>query len=79
MIKEQIYEILSLMLEDIEIDDGTMLLDEGLLDSIGILYLVSELEEKNGIKIPLDGITEDHFKNIESIKSYIEELLGKTK
>lgn len=77
MIRRQIYDILGSIAEEIEINDDTMLLDEGILDSIGILYLVSEIEEKNGIIIPIDEITEEHFKNVKAIDNYITQILGK--
>ncbi len=75
MIKEQIFSIIDEIVEDIDVFDDTPLLDDGILDSISILYLVNELEEKNAIKIPVEDITEENFKTIASIVKYVEKLL----
>jgi len=57
--------------EDIS-DNHLSLLDEELLDSMSILYLVSEIEDKFEIQIPMDEIVEDNFQNMESIVAYIK-------
>lgn len=77
MIKEQIYMIIREISDGIDIHDDTRLLDDGILDSVSILYLVSELEEKNKILIPVEEITEAHFKDIKSIEEFINQIMGK--
>lgn len=77
MIKEQIYMIIREIAEGIDIFDDTPLLDDGILDSISILYMVSELEEKNEIHIPVEEITEDHFKDINSIEAFVNQIMEK--
>lgn len=76
MIKKQIYEILNEIAEDIDITDETLLLDEGILDSVSILYLVSELEDKNGIHIPVEEISEEHLKTVSDIEKFVKSKLG---
>ena len=76
MIKEQIYTILSEIADDIDITDETLLLDEEILDSVSILFLVSELEEKNGISIAVEEINEAHLKTVTAIEEFVKSKLG---
>lgn len=76
MIKEQIYTILREIADEIDITDDTMLLDEGILDSVSILFLVSELEEKNGINIAVEEINEEHLKTVTAIEEFVKSKLG---
>ena len=74
-LKKEIEEFVKNVLEEVRgeaIDDSSvLLLEEEILDSINILYLVSELEDNYGIQIPLDDVVENNFKNIESIAEYV--------
>lgn len=72
-IKEIKEKIKSLILEvsETEVNDEDLLLDEEILDSMSILYLVTELEEDYQIQISLDFITEKNFKNVDSIANLI--------
>ncbi len=53
------------------VDNGILLFEEELLDSMSILFLVSEIEEKYGIQVPMEEVIESNFKNIESIVKYV--------
>lgn len=74
-LKNEIEQFVKNVLEEASgenIDDNAMLLlEEEILDSVSILYLVSELEDKYEIQIPLDDVVEKNFKNIESIVEYV--------
>lgn len=52
-------------------DNNLLLLEEELLDSMSILYLVSEIENEYGMQIPVEEVVEKNFKDIESIINYI--------
>lgn len=57
-------------------DKGLPLLEEELLDSMSILFLVSEIEDKYAIQVPMEDVVEDNFKNIESIVDYVNKKLN---
>lgn len=44
-----------------------------MLDSMSILYLVSEIEDDFSIQIPVQEVIESNFKNIESIVKYVSD------
>lgn len=82
-LKKEIEQFVKNVLEEVSgenIDDNSMLLlEEEILDSVSILYLVSELEDKYEIQIPLDDVVENNFKNIESIVEYTISKVEKCK
>ena len=52
------------------------LVEEGILDSIDIVTLVGEIDEKYGVLVPVEEITPENFDSIESIYKMIERLRG---
>lgn len=62
--------------EDVGIDSETSLLDEGILDSISILYLIEELEKKYGIKIEMEVVNEDNFSTVSNIASLVTDMMN---
>ena len=51
------------------------LFNAGLLDSMGVLDLVYHIEEKMGVQIDPEDISEENFKTIDAIASLTERLL----
>lgn len=72
---EEIEQFIKGVLEEITgeaiVDNELLLLEEELLDSMSILFLVSEIEDKYSIQVPMEDVVEDNFKNIESITTYV--------
>lgn len=69
-IKEKIKRLI-LEVSEVNVEDEELLLDEEILDSISILYIVTELEDSYQIQIPMDFVTEKNFKNVESIAKLV--------
>jgi acyl carrier protein len=57
---------------DGEIKDSDSLLDNGVIDSMGVLRIVEFIEKNYNIKVKNDEITPDNFDSIDKIKNYIE-------
>ncbi len=53
------------------IRDDTMLFDEGIFDSMGLLNLISFLEEKYGVQTKDTDLVEENFQNINAIETYV--------
>jgi acyl carrier protein len=53
------------------IKEETMLFDEGIFDSMGLLNLISFLEEKYGVKTEDIDLMEENFQNLNSIEEYV--------
>ncbi|GJM39768.1 MAG: hypothetical protein DHS20C20_00500 [Ardenticatenaceae bacterium] len=54
-----------------ELDESENLLAAGIIDSLGILRLVSFVEEKFGIDVPDEDVTIDNFQSVKSMSDYV--------
>ncbi|MFN0130762.1 MAG: phosphopantetheine-binding protein [Verrucomicrobiales bacterium] len=52
--------------------DGDSLLERGVLDSTGVLELVSHLEESYGFKVTDDELVPDNFDSIDSLVQFVQ-------
>ncbi len=52
------------------------LLERGLLDSLGILKLVTFCEEQFGVTIPDDQVVPDHLASVRAIAALVERVRG---
>lgn len=59
------------------ITDTESLISRGVIDSLGAIELVSELEDKFGIKILPEEMTEVNFDSIAKIRYFIQGKLRK--
>ncbi len=57
----------------LEIQDDEQLLENGLLDSLGILDVVTYLEEEFGISVSDDELTPDNFQSIRTMFVYVQQ------
>jgi acyl carrier protein len=58
-----------------KIGDGTLLFDEGIFDSMGLLNLISFLEEDFGVKVADSELDASNFGSIDAIASFLERRL----
>ena len=59
---------------DEEIDETTLLISSGLIDSLSIVSLVAFIDKKFGVKIPDEKGTVDNFETITKIIETINEF-----
>ena len=59
-----------------DFDMATNIIEEGLVDSMAILTLVSFLENKYGVEIDFEEINPDNFANVGAIAKFIKKLIG---
>ena len=61
--------------EALDIEVGGLDVDvfeEGLLDSLGLVMLVSEIEERFGLRIPFETLEIDEFRTVRSLAQVVE-------
>ena len=68
---KRLKRILSSLHPEIEIDRETRLLDDGILDSLDIVTLITDLNDEYRISIGAEDITPHNFQNIDSIERLI--------
>jgi len=59
-----------------EIKDDTMLFEEGIFDSMGLLNLISFLEENYGVQTDDPDLVEENFQNLNAIEDYVARKKG---
>lgn len=64
-------EIITDIQDEQEVKEDTMLLDEGIIDSVSILYLISEIEDRYEIHVSLEDVNEKNFASIDAISTYV--------
>tara|TARA_B110000046_G_scaffold176519_1_gene202285 strand:+ start:1064 stop:1294 length:231 start_codon:yes stop_codon:yes gene_type:complete len=72
--KKEVLEVLNGLRPDIDHEELTDYIEEGLLDSLDIIYLVAELEKKLGISINGEEILPENFRNLKSIQKLITKI-----
>lgn len=60
------------MQPDVELGDGDHLLEKGIVDSLGFVEIVEEVESRFGVQVQDVDITEENFGSIDSIARYVE-------
>ena len=70
--KKQIIEILSKICPGIDFVTETALIDDGLIDSLDIVAVVTELMEAFDVELGVDDLTPENFNSVEAIEELIE-------
>ena len=70
--KKQIIEILSEICPGIDFETETALIDDGLIDSLDIVAVVTELMEAFDVELGVDDLTPENFNIVEAIEELIE-------
>ena len=63
----------------ITISDTTPLIEDGLLDSMGLMQIVAFLEERAGVRVPDDEVSPDNFETVEAIERLVDRLQARRK
>ena len=70
--KKQIIEILSEICPGIDFETETALIDDGLIDSLDIVAVVTELMGAFDVELGVDDLTPENFNSVEAIEELIE-------
>jgi acyl carrier protein len=60
--------------QSIEIDENTNLIQNGVLDSMGLMRLIDFLEERVNIRVPDAEVLPDNFKTVVEIEAFASRL-----
>ncbi len=71
---EQLLEILSDLHPEIDFEEYTTLIDDGILDSFDIVSLISEINEAFDVVISAEHIVPENFNSAEALYALIERL-----
>ncbi len=71
---EQLLEILSDLHPEIDFEEYTTLIDDGILDSFDIVSLISEINEEFDVVISAEHIIPENFNSAQALYALIERL-----
>lgn len=78
-----IREILSKILEEINPElleySGDNMIEDGMLESIAIMEIVAEIEDRFSVYIEPEYIVPECFETLDTLEKFVEELLEKEK
>ncbi len=57
-----------------EIDENEPLIDRGLIDSLGLLEILTFIEERTGTRVPDEEVTHENFQTVASIERLVQRL-----
>ncbi len=72
--RERILEILSDTRSDVDFENETLLIDDGILDSFDIIQIVSDLNEEFDIDITADELEPENFNSLDAIIALVQSL-----
>ncbi len=64
--------------DDEQLRDNDSFLEEGIVDSTGVLELVMFVEETFGIEVEDDEIVPENFDSVEQLAHYVQSKMGET-
>ncbi len=74
--KEKILQILKEVLPQIDFAASDRLVDDGILDSLSIITLVSELSMEFDVDFDLDQIEPENLNSIDAIVNTVNRIMG---
>ena len=71
---EKLIEILSELHSDVDFENTEDLVDDGILDSLDIVTLVTEIDAEFGVTIPAEEIIPENFNSAKALMELITRL-----
>ena len=71
---EELLEILAEIKPGVDFKSETALVDDGILDSLDIISIISEVSDEYDVKISPEKITTENFNSAAAIMNLIDEL-----
>ena len=71
---ERLLNILSELHSDVDFENTTDLVDDGILDSLDIVTLVTEIHAEFDVTIPAEEIVPENFNSLDALMTLIERL-----
>ena len=71
---EKLLELLKGVRPDVDFENETALIDDGLLDSFDVVSIISEIDDVFGVQIRINELDPDNFNSAEAIWNLIRKL-----
>lgn len=74
---EKLLEILKGIRPDVDFENETALIDDGILDSFDVVSIISELDNEYGVQVRITELDPENFNSTESIWQLVQKLKNK--
>ena len=74
---EKLLELLKGVRPDVDFENETALIDDGILDSFDVVSIISELDDAFGVQIRITELDPDNFNSAKAIWKLIQTLKAK--
>lgn len=71
---EELLKILKRIRPDVDFETETELIDEGILDSMDVVSIISEIDDEFGVQIRITELDADNFNSVEAIWNLVQKL-----
>ena len=71
---DKLLEILQGIRPDVDFENETELIDEGILDSFDVVSIISEIDDVFGVQIRINELEPENFNSAQAIWNLIEKL-----
>lgn len=71
---EELMQILQDIRPDVDFENETALIDDGILDSFDVVSIISELDDTFGVQIRITELDPENFNSAESIWELVQKL-----
>jgi acyl carrier protein len=71
---EKLLEILKSIRPDVDFENETALIDDGILDSFDVVSIISELDNEFDVQVRITELDPENFNSAESIWNLVQEL-----
>lgn len=71
---DKLLEILKGVRPDVDFENETSLVDDGILDSFDVVSIISELDDAFGVQIRIAELDPENFNSAQSIWSMVQSL-----
>ncbi len=72
--RDQILDLVKENLPDIDFEASDSLVDDGILDSVSLVEVITALSMEFGVDIPYEEIIPENFNSLEAMAAMVERL-----
>jgi len=74
---EKLMQILKGIRPDVDFENETALIDDGILDSFDVVSIISELDDAFGVQVRITELDPENFNSAEAIWKLVQEMQAK--
>lgn len=72
---DELLDLLNSIKPGVDFENEENLVDDGILNSIDVISIIAEIQDRFGVTIPSDEIVPENFNSAEAIKELLDDLM----